>query len=153
MKKNFLKFVILSLIFLIVQGCDQNKKIDLMKIVDNYRQTFNSHDAAAMAQLYTEDAVYVAIGQQKPLHGRTALQESYANVIRAYPDAETVFNLIMVSEDHFMAEGVIQGTNTGPMSTPEGDIPPTGQKFEMKIAFIAKVTPDGLIAEDRTYGM
>jgi hypothetical protein len=48
-------------------------------------------------------------------------------------------------------KGGVRGTFTGPLASPEGDIPPTGKSAEVKVAFIAKVNADGLIEEDRTY--
>jgi len=45
----------------------------------------------------------------------------------------------------------VRGTNTGPMMSPEGEIPPTGKKVEFKAVWIGRISPEGLIEEDRTY--
>jgi predicted ester cyclase len=57
----------------------------------------------------------------------------------------------MSSGEHFLGEGIFGGTHTGPLETPQGDIPATGRKVKVKFAFILDVTPEGLIAEDRSY--
>ncbi|MFX0197848.1 MAG: ester cyclase [Candidatus Hodarchaeota archaeon] len=151
MKNNFLNFVILILVLLLLQGCGKKNTVDLMKVAEQFQQIFNSHDARAVAQTYAEDATYMVSGEPEPLRGRKAIEENYRSFFRAFPDVEVEFTLIAVSGDHFMAEGVTRGTHTGPLATPEGDIQPTNRKIEFQFAFIAKVTPEGLIAEDRTY--
>lgn len=90
-------------------------------------------------------------GEPEPLRGRQAIEDNYNVFFRAFPDMEVEFTLVMVSGDHIMAEGVTRGTHTGPLATSEGDIQPTNRKIELQFAFIFKVTPEGLIAEDRTY--
>ncbi len=36
-------------------------------------------------------------------------------------------------------------------ATPQGDIAPTERKIEVKWAFFLNITPEGLLAEDRSY--
>ena len=48
-------------------------------------------------------------------------------------------------------EMLARGTNTGPMMTPEGEIPPTGKKVEFKAVWIGRISQEGLIEEDRSY--
>ena len=57
----------------------------------------------------------------------------------------------MVSGENYAGEGVFRGTHTGPLAGPQGDVAPTGRKIEVKCAFFLKITPDGLVAEDRSY--
>jgi predicted ester cyclase len=85
------------------------------------------------------------------MHGREAVKESVEDWFTAFPDAHWELTNLMSSEDTFIAEGVFKGTHTGPMRTPEGEIPPTGKPVEMPCCFIGRVSENGLIAEDRTY--
>jgi steroid delta-isomerase-like uncharacterized protein len=121
------------------------------KVIEQFRQAFNNHDAGAASQMYTEDATYMLAGEPDPLRGRKAIEESYATFFRAFPDMNVEYTLTLGSGEHIFAEGIVRGTHTGPWVTPEGEIPPTNRKIELRIAFVAKVTPDGLFAEDRTY--
>jgi hypothetical protein len=43
------------------------------------------------------------------------------------------------------------GTNTGPLVSPEGEMPPSRRRVEIRMAFILRVRSDGLIEEDQTY--
>jgi len=151
MKKKFFTFGGLLLSSLFVLGCSQQKTGDIPNIVRKFSETFNSHDATAVANLYTEDAVYMLAGEPAPLRGRKAIEENYAAFFTGFPDIEVEFTLIMTSGNKVMAEGATRGTHTGPFPTPEGDIPPTGRKIEIRFAGVLEVTSDGLVAEDRTY--
>jgi len=151
MKKNFYVFAALIFSLLFVLSCGQQKSADSTKLMDQLLQTMNSHDAAATALLYAEDATYMLAGEPEPLRGRNAIEEYYAGFFTGFPDIEVEVTLVMASGENIMVEGVIRGTHTGPFPTPEGDIPATGRKMELGFAGVLKVKPDGLIADDRTY--
>jgi len=150
-KVSVLLFVGLILIFSLAQGYEEKAKVDLKMVADNVLKAVNSGDAAAVARLYTEDAVMIMSGEPEPIRGRKAIEENQAAFLRAMPDFKVEFTLILISGDHITFEGVSRGTFTGPLTSPEGDIPPTGRSVASKFVFIAKVTKEGLIEEDRTY--
>ena len=141
----------LILILSFAKGTEEKAKVDLKKVADNVLKAVNSGDAAAVARLYTEDAVMIMSGEPEPIRGRKAIEENQAAFLRAMPDFKVEFTLILISGDHITFEGVSRGTFTGPLATPEGEIPPTGRSVAIKFVFIAKVTQEGLIEEDRTY--
>jgi steroid delta-isomerase-like uncharacterized protein len=141
----------LILIFSFAQGYEEKAKVDLKKVADNYLKAVNSGDAAAVARLYTEDAIMIMPGEPEPIRGRKAIEENQAALFRALPDFKVEFTLILISGDHITFEGVGRGTFTGPLASPEGEIPPTGRSVALKFVFIAKVTQEGLVEEDRTY--
>ncbi len=141
----------LILIFSLAQGYEEKTKVDLKKVADNYLKAVNSRDAAAVAKLYTEDAIMIMPGEPEPIQGRKAIEENQVALFRAMPDFKVEFTLILISGDHITFEGVGRGTFTGPFASPEGEIPPTGRSVALKFVFIAKVTKEGLIEEDRTY--
>lgn len=124
---------------------------DIKQIGEHFIQAFNAHDVDEMVQLYAEDATYMLPAESEPLHGRKAIKESYEMFFRAFPDMSSEITFSMASGEHFLAECIVRGTHAGPLASPQGDVPPTGRKIELKMAFVAKVTEDGLVAEDRTY--
>ncbi len=146
-------FILAGLILILSfgQGTEEKAKVDLKKVADNFLKTANSRDAAAIAKLYTEDAIYIVSGEPEPIRGRKAIEENQAALFRALPDFKVEFPLILFSGDYIIFEGVSRGTFTGPLASPEGDIPPTGRSVVLKFVFIAKVTQEGLVEEDRTY--
>ena len=122
-----------------------------MQIAEQLTRTVSTRDAVAAAQLYSEDAIYMLPGEQEPLRGRKAIEGSYATFFRAFPDFNIELTFGMVSGEHYAGEGVFRGTHTGPLASPQGDVAPTGRKIEVKCAFFLSITPDGLVAEDRSY--
>ena len=123
----------------------------LQKLAEDVQKAFDNKDMNTLAQLYAEDATMIMPGEPEPIQGRDAIEKNQAAFLRAMPDFSLEFTLILISGNHIVFEGVSQGTFTGPLASPEGDIPPTGKSAKIKFAFIAKVNAEGLIEEDRTY--
>jgi steroid delta-isomerase-like uncharacterized protein len=124
---------------------------DLKRLAENLQKAWDNQDMAALAQLYAEDATMYTPGSPEPVQGREAIEKNEAAFLRAMPDLSLEFTLILISGNHIVFEFIARGTFTGPLASPEGDIPPTGKSMKAKVAFIAKVNADGLIEEDRTY--
>jgi uncharacterized protein (TIGR02246 family) len=153
MKTKFSVFLLAGVLLSMVstQGYAEKAKLDLKKIADKIVKTMNSGDPVAFANLYTPDAVMIQSGEPGPVRGRAALLTYYQSFLRAFPDSKAEFPSIFFSGDTIIFEGVSHATFTGPMATPEGDVAPTGKSVNLRLVFLAKISPDGLIAEDRTY--
>ncbi len=142
---------VLFLLMVFTQGYAQKPKLDLKKVADKIIKTMKSSDPVAVTNLYAPDAVMIQADLSSPMHGREALLEYYKGMYKAVPDFKVDFSVVAFSSDTIVFEGVGSGTFTGPLATPEGEVAPTGNKVSFKVAFIAKISPDGLIAEDRSY--
>jgi uncharacterized protein (TIGR02246 family) len=168
MKKLFMVLP-LALILCFVVGCQDKEAMaeleamraqaeaaeqheaQLSALVDALQRAWDDKDMKALAQHYAEDAVMVMPGEPEPVRGRDAIEKNQAAFLQAMPDFDVDFTLVLVSGDYIVCEGVAEGTFTGPMTTPEGEISPTGKSAEVKFAFIGKVNSDGLLEEDKTY--
>ncbi len=125
--------------------------MDLREIASALIAAFNGHDAERLASLYTDDQVTVLPGAPEPVRGRKSKEEMVAGYFGAFPDLTLEIPLVLVSGNHIVCAGHMAGTNTGPLASPEGEMPPTGRRVEIRIAFILRARPDGLIEEDQTY--
>jgi len=130
---------------------EEQYKADMKKLAAGVQKAWDNQDMNALVQLYAEDATMIMPGEPEPIVGREAIEKNQATFLRAMPDFSIEFTLVLISGNHIVFEGVSQGTFTGPLASPEGDIPPTGKSAKVKFAFIARVNADGLIEEDRTY--
>jgi predicted ester cyclase len=148
-KFSVLLAMCLFLIMALAQGYEETAKVDLKKVADKIAKAYESADATAMANCYAEDAILITSGEV--IRGREAIQEHMAGFHRAFPDLKIEFLTILPSGNHIAFEQVVRGTNTGPLLLPEGEIPPTGKKVELKAVWIGRISDDGLIEEDRTY--
>ena len=130
---------------------EAQNKADLEKLAEGVQKAWDNQDVDALVQLYAEDATMFMPGEAEPVRGRKAIAENQAAFLRAMPDISMEFTLILISGNHIVFEGIFKGTFTGPLASPEGDIPPTGRSVKAGFAFIARVNTDGLVEEDRTY--
>lgn len=137
---------------LLICGCKEQKNaIDYKKLADQYSQALNAHDPKALAGFYAEDAVVHQPDATEPLKGRDAIEKIFAGYFITCPDLTIEFVTVICTGDQVAFEYIEKGTFTGPMVSPEGEIAPTGKSFTVKGAFFARINPDGLIVEDRTY--
>ena len=125
--------------------------MNLKEVASSLIAAFNAHDAERLASLYTNDQVTVLPGAPEPVRGRKNKEEMVAGYFRAFPDLMLEIPLVLVSGNHIVCAGHMAGTNTGPLVSSEGEMPPTGRRVEIRMAFILRVRPDGQIEEDQTY--
>jgi steroid delta-isomerase-like uncharacterized protein len=125
--------------------------VDLENLFKEILGVINSHDAGAAANLYTEDGVYRISGEKEPLCGKEEIKQSYEMFYKAFPDLSVNPTSYVISGNHISMEATLRGTHTQSMMTPEGEIPPTGKSIEIPLGSILRVSPEGLIEEDRTY--
>jgi predicted ester cyclase len=70
--------------------------------------------------------------------------------VRAFPDLmQEVTNLVAAGESAF-AEAIARGAHTGPLETPDGEVPPTGRRIEIEFSVVARAR-DGLLVDGREY--
>ncbi|MFD4422301.1 ester cyclase [Agromyces sp. NPDC058484] len=112
---------------------------------------FNRDDPAGFAAIYAEDAIVHDPLYPQPLRGRAAVEQDAADLRRAIPDAR--FTLLDVLQDQSAIAfryGLI-GTHLGPLSTPDGEIAPTGSTIDVPGAVFSRLDRDGFVEEERRY--
>lgn len=158
MRNSSLNSLLLSLMLclLLFSGCNQAKEaFDSKQFTDKFRQALNSHDAAALARLYSEQATMIASGESKPTIGRKAIEEYYANMFRMAPDLKLEY-ITVISEGNqlcfeFYEEGTVVKSLATSSNNPPVKISPKGHKIGLKGVCLMKVNSDGQTTEDRTY--
>jgi steroid delta-isomerase-like uncharacterized protein len=122
----------------------------LGSLANKFLQGLNGRDATGLARLYTEDGVmYNPDGVVA--HGREEIEKGLEPWFRAFPDFSMEFPTVLISGNHLVLEFDFNGTQTGAMESPTGEIPPTGRPVNLKGVMIFRVSPEGLVEEDRTY--
>jgi predicted ester cyclase len=64
-----------------------------------------------------------------------------------FPDARVRSDRLHVTDDAFIEEGTFAGTHNGVLSTPMGDIPPTGEHVEARYNSVFACTGDRITSE------
>src|SRR5439155_25479150 len=98
-----------------------------------------------------EDVEVVLIPFGQTFHGREGFRQFMAGFKQAFPDlAVTVTNQV-ASEDQVVNEFRWRGTHTGPLMSPQGEIPPTGKPVEGAVVCEVLGIRNGKVASLRNY--
>jgi predicted ester cyclase len=117
--------------------------------IDRLTQTVFNEGAEAARSLYAEDAV-AETPDQGTIRGSGPIAEYLGEFTAALPDASYESTGKHESGNVAIDEGYVVGTNTGPLTTPDGEMPPTGKRVRLRSCDIATVE-DGLITSHRFY--
>jgi predicted ester cyclase len=71
--------------------------------------------------------------------GREAIAAFQRPFDRAFPDGEHTARRVLIEGDTVVIEGVWTGTHTGPLETPQGEVPPTGRRCESAFVVVADI--------------
>jgi steroid delta-isomerase-like uncharacterized protein/uncharacterized protein (TIGR02246 family) len=122
-------------------------------IVRNLIETFNRHDASALAKLYSNDAIVKDVfgNDQAVIKGQNDIQEGMRRNFKAFPDSKLQIKNIVASGNKVVVELKANSTFSGRLLTDEGVISPTGKKFEVSYVSILQINRDGLIVAESNY--
>ncbi len=119
------------------------------EIMDRVTDAVMSGDHEALGQLYAPDAT--AETPEAPLiQGGQAVAEYLLSFKRAFPDASFESVRKHDAGDTAIDEGYFRGTHTGVLSTPEGDVAPTGRSLRLRECDILTVA-NGVAVAHRFY--
>jgi steroid delta-isomerase-like uncharacterized protein len=104
--------------------------------------------AAALAAEDME-VEFVPFGQT--FHGRQGFSDFIGGFKRAFPDLIVTVTNQVADENQVVNECTWRGTNTGPLITPMGEIPPTNRKVEGGRFIEVYEIKNGKLAVDRNY--
>ena len=120
----------------------------LLDLIQQHYDHVTKGDLDASLALFAEDVETVTPGGT--LHGRegfrqlgeafgTAMSDMHHEIVRSYEVGDTV-----------IVEGVFSGRHTGPMITPEGTLPATGNEVSFPFADFLQAR-DGVFVSHRVY--
>lgn len=84
------------------------------------------------------------------LQGREELRQYIEAMWVAIPDGKLAFGQQVLAENAMATEVILTGTHTGPLTTPNGTLPPTGRTITLHSVSMLTVK-DGLIASEHSY--
>lgn len=114
-------------------------------VLKEYLGLVDAQDLDGIRAAVTADAETLAPGVE--LHGPEAIA-GWVNVFnRAFPDLHHELRTATEVDGTCYAEIRATGTHTGPLASPQGDIPPTGKSFVLNYAEVATVEGDRVASE------
>jgi steroid delta-isomerase-like uncharacterized protein len=119
------------------------------RLMEKFYDRFNAGDFDGAEACFQPDVSSAEPGIGE-MEGSAAWRAHGEDFKRACPDAR--LNLVSIIEDGNKAviEGRFTGTQTGPLASPNGELPPSGRKIDLPFVEVNE-TVDGRIATHRIY--
>ena len=159
MKKSFSKFTkILPAILLLCFTFSCQKQVEegitpeeIQNITDHVLEIWNDGNLGVIDHMYAGDYVRRYVDIQEDIVGIDAYKEWITASRTAFPDFRVTLEGEITSKGEMVvSRWVAVGTNTGPLTTPAGVLPPTGKKVRFFGVSIMQVV-DGKIAKEWIY--
>jgi steroid delta-isomerase-like uncharacterized protein len=84
----------------------------------------------------TDDCVAIDVPSGMTFNGPDGLRLYIQTFITAFPDGQIQATNLFTTNDHGLLEVLARGTHTGPLTSPAGEIPPTGRSIELRYCVI-----------------
>jgi steroid delta-isomerase-like uncharacterized protein len=123
---------------------------DNAALVREFHAAWNRRDFDRLAAAGAADAAWQVVPTGQNLRGPDGLRQYGQGWATAFPDGRIEDTNVVASETGAVVEFIGRGTQTGPLSTPTGDIPPTGRAVEMRFCEIYDLR-DGKVTGGRMY--
>ena len=126
--------------------------MDVERLVQKWKEAVNGQQANVFGARYAPDAILLVPLSPDPLKGREAIQQYEGAIYAAFPRATLTLESRPLGEgDTVAVEWEYSGTNTGPLASPTGAIPPTNRPAKFRGASFLRYNHEGLIAEEHRY--
>jgi predicted ester cyclase len=118
------------------------------ELAERHVSSFNERAWSQAPELYAPDLVMVEPGGT--IRGIEPFLEFERGFIGAMPDSRFEVTAVIESGNLAVVEGAYTGTHTGPLHTPQGEVPPTGRKMRLPLCDVTEVAA-GRITQIRAY--
>jgi steroid delta-isomerase-like uncharacterized protein len=113
-------------------------------------QLFSNNQFDNVLALATEDVEVVLTPFGQTFHGHEGFSNFMQGFKGAFPDLQITITHQVATENEVVSEFTARGTQTGPMMTPAGEIPPTGRTVDFTVCEVWSVK-NGKVASLRNY--
>ena len=117
-------------------------------VLRRYLQAIDDHDLGRVTDALDPDVDVVAPGVE--FHGVDQVAGWIQVFLTAFPDLHHDVRSVLEVDGGCAAEVRFSGTHTGPLASPQGDIPPTGKPFSFDYVHVSSLE-QGRIRSDHIY--
>lgn len=118
-------------------------------VADAMEQALNAHDLDGFVEFLADDVRVTGSGP--PMQSREEVKQSFATLIRAFPDLQVERRLLFGAGEWVAHEAEASGTHTGPLLRPDGsELAPTHRKARWGISGFLRIE-DGEVIEVHQY--
>jgi len=118
-------------------------------LAELHMRSFDERAWSRAPQIYAPDIVSVQPGGTT-IEGLDAFVAFGRGFATAFPDSHHEVRSIIESGNVAVAEVTFTGTHTGPLATPQGEVPPTGRTVRLPACLVFEVNA-GRITAQRAY--
>lgn len=119
-------------------------------VVREIYDLWNARDLDAALDLATDDVDITLMAYGQRLTGREGFRRFMERFAIAFPDMKKELTNQIASGDQVVCEFELRGTHEGPLSTPTGEIPPTGKAVHLFVVEVLTIR-DGKLTTLRNY--
>jgi len=124
--------------------------MDLVTLYHQANDAWNRHDRGAYVALYADDCEIVAPGGSTR-KGHQGVLDFWAESAGPFPDNRATPRTVVADGTTVVEESVWEGTNTGPLTMPDGsELPPTGAVVSVPYVGVHTVRAGGSSAATTT---
>ena len=123
---------------------------DTIALAKTFYALFNDRKLDDMTKLVAGDVTWSDTPTAQVFQGPTGFKAFVQGWLTALPDALIEIKHQVASEDAVVTEFFGRGTHSGPLTSPQGTIPPTGRKLDLRFCEVLRVA-NGKVTEGRVY--
>jgi len=132
----------LALILCFMVGCQEGKEVaeevpegiteeEAKVLVEQVDEVWNEGNLTLVEKVYSSELIAHFSGQPEDIVGLESFK-NFVKLTRAqFPDLNHSAGEIIVKGNKIACRWTLTGTNTGPLQTPYGELPPTDKKFRV----------------------
>jgi steroid delta-isomerase-like uncharacterized protein len=111
---------------------------------------YNEKNWDRVREVVAPNVVYDEVGTHRTITGVDQVLDAWKGWATALPDSQASFDRATADGDTVVLEVTWRGTHTGPLATPNGEIPATGKPIELRAIQVVDVA-DGKAKSIRQY--
>jgi len=123
---------------------------DHTTMIHAFYDAFNRREMDKVLALVSRDVKWSNLAFNKDYTGHSGYRDFLGNWTTSMPDCKVEVVNVIVGEEWAAVECIGRGTHTGPLVGPQGSIPATQKKVDLKFCEVLKLK-DGEIMEGRVY--
>lgn len=158
MKRSIFKLTMIIPLFLLlcfVISCQKQAEegiteAEVQVIADGVLEIWNEGNLDLIDELYAPDYLRHYVDIYEDIAGIDAYKKWVTDSRTTYPDFNVIIHELIFKSDKVIAKYTFTATNTGPLNTPAGELPPTGKTIRVSGATIMHIA-DGKIVEEWLY--
>ena len=102
------------------------------ELVRLFFDCFNRRDFDQSSRHVADEAEWVNVATGETFRGPAGVRQYEQGWATAFPDGMLEITNLMAGDTGAAVEFIGRGTHTGPLTTPAGEIPPTGRAIEVR---------------------